>query len=66
MMDIEGIVITADAMHCQKETAERIIDNKGDYVLKLKANQGRFYEEVYAMFDEKYIEIFDKYTKGSD
>ena len=60
MMDIEGIVITADAMHCQKETAERIIDNKGDYVLQLKANQGRFYEEVYAMFDEKYIDENDK------
>lgn len=53
MMDIEGIVITADAMHCQKETAEKIIDNKGDYVLQLKANQGRFYEEIYAMFDKK-------------
>ena len=38
MMNIEGIVITADAMHCQKETAEKIIDNKGDYVLQLKAN----------------------------
>ena len=60
MMDIEGIVITADAMHCQKETAERIIANKGDYVLQLKANQGRFYEEVYAMFDEKYMDENDK------
>ena len=60
MMDIEGIVITADAMHCQKETAEKIIDNKGDYVLQLKANQGRFYEEVYAMFDEKYMDENDK------
>ena len=60
MMNIEGIVITADAMHCQKETAEKIIDNKGDYVLQLKANQGRFYEEVYAMFDEKYMDESDK------
>ena len=38
MMDIEEIVITADAMRWQKETAEKIIDNKGDYVLQLKAN----------------------------
>ena len=60
MLDIEGIVITADAMHCQKETAKTIIDNKGDYVLQLKANQGKFYEDVYAMFDEKYMDTVDK------
>lgn len=60
MLNIEGLVVTADAMHCQKETAETIIKNKGDYVLQLKANQGRFYEDVYAMFDDKYINEADK------
>ena len=30
MLNIEGTVVTADAMHCQKETAEIIIKNKGD------------------------------------
>ena len=60
MLNIEGMVITADAMHCQKETAEIIIKNKGDYVLQLKANQGRFYEDVYAMFDEEYMYKADK------
>ena len=54
------MVVTADAMHCQKETAEIIIKNQGDYVLQLKANQGRFYEDVYAMFDDKYINEVDK------
>ena len=56
MLDVKGIVITADAMHCQKETAQRIIENKGDYVLQLKANQKNLYEDVYAMFDDKYME----------
>lgn len=60
MLNIEGMVITADAMHCQKETAEIIIKNKGDYVLQLKANQGNFYQDVYAMFDDKYINEADK------
>lgn len=59
MLNIEGMVITADAMHCQKETAEVIIKNKGDYVLQLKANQGNFYTDVYAMFDDKYINEAD-------
>lgn len=60
MLAIEGLIITADAMHCQKETAKKIVNNKGDYVLQLKANQGNFYEDVYAMFDEKYMDITDK------
>ena len=60
MLDVKGIIITADAMHCQKETAKTIVDNGGDYVLQLKANQGNFYEDVYAMFDDKYMDTTDK------
>lgn len=60
MLDVEGTVITADAMHCQKETAEVIIKNKGDYVLQLKANQGNLYQDVYAMFDDRYMNKADK------
>lgn len=60
LLDIEGTIITADAMHCQKETAEAIIKNKADYVLQLKANQKSFYEDVYAMFDDKYMDITNK------
>lgn len=60
MLDIEGLIITADALHCQKETAKRIIENGGDYVLQLKANQKNFYEDVYAMFDDKYMSEADK------
>ena len=60
MLNIEGMIVTADAMHCQKETAETIIKNQGDYVLQLKANQGNFYQDVYAMFDDKYMNETDK------
>lgn len=60
MLDVKGMVITADAMHCQKETAQTIVNNGGDYVLQLKANQKNFYEDVYAMFDDKYMDKTDK------
>ncbi len=30
MLNVEGIIVTANAMHCQKGTAEVIIKNKGD------------------------------------
>lgn len=59
-INIKGAILTLDAMHCQKETAELIVKNGGDYVLQLKASQGKFYEEVYAMFDDKYMNIADK------
>ena len=59
LMDIKGAVVTLDAMHCQKDTVEKIITNKADYVVQLKANQGSFYEDVYAMFDEKYMDEAD-------
>lgn len=60
MLNVKGIIVTADAMHCQKETADLIVSKGGDYVLQLKANQGKFYEDVYAMFDEKYMNEADK------
>lgn len=59
-LDIKGAIVTLDAMHCQKETAELIIKEGGDYVLQIKGNQGRFYEDVLAMFDEKFMDINDK------
>ena len=60
MLNIEGAVLSMDAMHCQKDTVEKIIDNGGDYVVQLKRNQGNFYEDVYAMFDDKYMDEADK------
>ena len=56
LMDLKGTIVTADAMNCQKGTAEVIIEGKGDYVLALKGNQGLLYEEVRANFDEDYRE----------
>jgi len=60
MLDIKGAVVTMDAMHCQKETVAKVIKNKADYVVQLKSNQGNFYNDVYAMFDDKYMDETDK------
>lgn len=43
---IEGKVITADAMHCQRETCGRIVSKHGDYVFGLKHNQPSLHEDV--------------------
>jgi len=38
-LDLDGAVITADAMHTQVDTAEWIRDQGGHYVLTVKGNQ---------------------------
>ncbi|WP_169847207.1 ISAs1 family transposase, partial [Rhodococcus triatomae] len=39
LLDIAGTVITADAMHCQRETAEHIVGRGGHYILTVQGNQ---------------------------
>jgi len=46
MLEIEGAIVTIDAMGCQREIAKKIVDNKADYVLALKGNQGSLREDV--------------------
>ena len=39
ILQIEGCIIVADALNCQKKTAKSIIDGKADYLLSVKDNQ---------------------------
>ena len=48
MLDIEGTVVTADAMHTQRDAAERITGKGGDYVFALKGNQGSLHKDAKA------------------
>src|SRR3990167_1352009 len=47
---IEGAIVTIDAMGCQKEIAKAIIDKKGDYILRVKANQGHLHDAMEETF----------------
>ena len=49
-IDIEGCDITADAMHCQKETIATIIQQKSHYTIAVKANQEHLYDDIVATF----------------
>jgi len=51
LLDIKGCVVTLDAMGCQKKVAAQIIDQKGDYLISLKGNQGHLHEAVIDFFD---------------
>jgi len=58
-MDIEGAVISADAMHCQTETALGIREENADYSLQVKKNQGNLYKEIKAYFHKMYRDAPD-------
>jgi predicted transposase YbfD/YdcC len=46
LLAIEGAVVTIDAIGCQRQIAQKIIDKKADYILALKANQGTLRDDV--------------------
>lgn len=51
-IDVAGAIVTIDAMGCQTEIAQTIVDGKGDYVLAVKDNQPKLYEAITDFFDE--------------
>jgi len=57
MLALEGAVVTLDAMGCQRDIAQTILDQKADYVLALKGNQGNLREDV---------ELFAQSQKNQD
>jgi predicted transposase YbfD/YdcC len=64
MMAIEGAIVTIDAMGCQRDIAQKILDKKADYILALKGNQGTLREDVELFASEQKANGF-KDTKVS-
>lgn len=50
LLDINGCIITIDAMGCQTEIAKQIIDQEGDYLLMVKENQPHLCEDMELFF----------------
>lgn len=51
LFDLEGITVTIDAMGCQKDIAEQIVEEGGNYVLAVKGNQGDMLDDIKLYFD---------------
>lgn len=51
ILDLEGAIVSIDAMGCQTAIAQQIVEQQGDYVLALKGNQGHLHEDVVQLFD---------------
>ena len=46
LIDVEDAIVTIDAAGCQKAIAAKIVDGKGDYVLSLKGNHEKLFEDA--------------------
>ena len=52
MLALPGMVVTADAMHCQRQLSQQVLDQGSDYVLALKGNQESLNEDVRLFLDD--------------
>lgn len=52
MLALPGMVVTADAMHCQRQLSQQVLDQGADYVLALKDNQKSLNEDVRLFLDD--------------
>ncbi len=43
---VMGTIVSIDAMGCQTEIAEAIVDSEADNVLSAKGNKGYLHEEI--------------------
>lgn len=46
LLNISGAIVVADALNCQKKTAEAIIQGGGDYILSVKGNQETLHNNI--------------------
>lgn len=58
---LEGKTISADALHCQRDTARTIVEQGGDYLLQIKDNQPNLLKAAYAHTGAP---PFTQHTKG--
>jgi len=54
LLDVQGALVSIDAMGCQKAIAAKIVDGGGDYLLTVKDNQEHLREDIEACFIHAY------------
>lgn len=50
LLFIKGCIVTLDALNCQKDIAQTILDRQADYVFALKANHPQLHQDVVDWF----------------
>ena len=57
ILSLEGSIVTVDALNCQREIAQQVINQKGGYVMALKGNQGTLHDDVRTFLDDPKIKL---------
>jgi predicted transposase YbfD/YdcC len=52
LLDLQGCIVTIDAIGCQTEIAQALVKQGSDYLLAVKDNQPHLHEEVQELFAE--------------
>ena len=52
LLNLTGTLVTADAIHCQAETARLVVERGGDWLFALKATRSALLAEVEACFGD--------------
>jgi len=67
-LDLRGNIVTIDAMGCQWEIANKIVNRNGNYIFSLKGNQGNLQDDVKTYLEDKMVidalQLFTHYDKG--
>jgi predicted transposase YbfD/YdcC len=51
-VDLTGKIVSGDAIFAQKELSKTVVENGGEYLWKLRANQGKIYRTVKEHFEK--------------
>jgi len=52
MLQIKDATVTLDAMGCQRDIAEQIVEKKGQYVMAVKGNQGSLHDDIQTYLED--------------
>jgi len=52
LLDLHGAIVTLDALGCQKDVVQTIVEREGDYVISVKANQEKLLSAMPAAFSD--------------
>jgi predicted transposase YbfD/YdcC len=52
LLQLKGCVVTIDAIGCQENVAQQIVEKEADYVLAVKANQPNLHEQLKWFFND--------------
>jgi predicted transposase YbfD/YdcC len=60
MIDLNGAVVTIDALGCNRTIAQEILNAGGDYILQVKANQETLHDKLGVAFKDAILDDFNE------